>query len=82
MVDLRSKIPTVSNFLYFFNLITGNIVIGWVHFSLSFVIVVAYIAFLVFKKSPDVEFNDDVKLEVNVNPEGFEGTVLISEGHY
>jgi hypothetical protein len=78
MVDVP-KIPTVSNFLYFFNLITGNIVIGWVHFGLSFVIVIAYLMFLVFdKEAVHVEVESET-IDADIKPDGFTGTVLLGK---
>jgi hypothetical protein len=75
MVDFL-KLPTVTNFFYFFNLITGNIVVGWVHFGLSFLLVVGYIAFLVFERTTHVEVGD---VTIDAEPDGFEGTALVGE---
>ncbi|KAG5669648.1 hypothetical protein PVAND_017532 [Polypedilum vanderplanki] len=76
MVDFP-KIPTVSNFFHFFNLITGNIIVGWIHFSLSILIVTAYILFLVFNHGTTHLKEGDIEADINIKPGGFTGTVLI-----
>lgn len=82
MKDTKKKMvkpPTVNNFFYFFNLITGNLVVGWAHFVLGIIMILIFFYFLIFNSGTKLEVEN---IEVEVHEEShdeFTDTFDISE---
>ncbi|CAG9810598.1 unnamed protein product [Chironomus riparius] len=60
------KPPTLKSFLFYFNLITANVVIAWIHFAVCILIILEFLYFLVFNTSKELKVEN---IDIKVDPE-------------
>ncbi|XP_070509048.1 uncharacterized protein [Chironomus tepperi] len=64
------KPPTVPNFLCYFNLITANVVIAWIHFGVCILVILEFLYFLIFNTSKELKVeNVEIKVDAEQHDE-------------